>query len=110
MVETSAPAAPKKALDPAAIDAGVLARNVLVARLLDGPAAGLTLLSPASIERFKQDFNSGAKLPEPADLQATEILREASHSKRLDGAQREVARRWVETLSPLAPVLGYEKP
>ena len=110
LVETSAADAAKKALDPAAIDAGVLARNVLVARLLDGPAAGLTLLSPASIEKFKQDFNLGAKLASPAHLQATEILREASHSKHLDGVQGEVARRWVESLCPLAPVLGYEKP
>ena len=110
LVETSAADAPKKELDPAAIDTGVLARNLLVARLLDSSAAGLTLLSPASLEKFKQSFNSGAKLPEPAHLQATEILREASRLKSLDGVHGEVARRWLESLCPLAPVLGYEKP
>ena len=110
LVETSPAGAPRKTLDPAAIDAGVLARNVLVVRLLGSPAKELTLLSPASIEKFKQNFNSGAELPESAQLQATEILREASRSKRLDGVQGEVARRWIESLSPLAPVLSYEKP
>jgi hypothetical protein len=110
LVETSAPDAPKKALDPAAIDAGVLARNVLVTRLLGGAESGLTLLPEASVKKFKKNLNSGEKLPELAHLKATEIMREASRSKRLDGVQGEVAGRWVESLSPLAPVLGYDKP
>jgi hypothetical protein len=111
LVETSSAAdAPKKALDPAAIDAGVLARNVLVTRLLGGAASGLTLLPKATVEKFKQNLNSGEKLPETAHLQATEILHEASRSKRLDGLQAEVAGRWVQSLCPLAPILGYEKP
>jgi hypothetical protein len=110
LVETSAADAPKKALDPAAIDAGVLARSVLVARLLDGPAAGLALLPPALLTKFKQNFNSEAKLPKATQLQATQILLDASLTKRLDGVQGEVAQRWIESLCPLAPVLGYDKP
>jgi hypothetical protein len=110
LVETAPADAPKKELDPAAIDAGVLARSVLVARLLGHPAAGLAMLSPASLEKFKQSFNAGENLPEKAGLQATEILQKASGSARKGGVHGEVAQRWIESLFPLASVLGYDKP
>jgi hypothetical protein len=100
----------KVTIDPAAIDAGVLARTVLVARLLGGQPSALTILSLATINKFKQNFNSGPQLPEGTDLKVMNVLRESSRSSTLDGATREVAMRWITGLHPLGPVLGYPRP
>ena len=100
----------KSPLDPAAIDTGVLARTVLVARLLGGQPAAPTVLSPAAISEFKHNFNSAPELPASAALRAMEILRESSRSSSLDGVKHEVALRWVGSLCPLGPVLGDPRP
>jgi hypothetical protein len=97
-------------LDQAGIDAGVLARTVLVVRLLSGQAAPLAALPNAAIEKFKQNFNSGSQLSESAEAQASNILRQSILSSTLDGAGREVAARWIASLCPLGPVLGHPRP
>jgi hypothetical protein len=97
-------------IDPASIDAGVLARTVLVARLLSGQPTPLAVLQKGSVEKFKQDFNSGAQLSENAKVQAGRILRQSILSSTLDGPGREVAARWIASLSPLGPVLGHPRP
>ena len=100
----------KVTIDPAAIDAGVLARTVLVARLLGGQPSALTMLSLATINNFKQNFNSGPQLSESTALKVMNILRESTRSSTLDGASREVAMRWIAGLHPLGPVLGDSRP
>jgi hypothetical protein len=97
------------AVDPATIDAGVLARTLLVGRMLGASSPGLSVLSPASIEKFKQTFNKANQADETAVLSALEILASASPEGRLDGPVAQVARRWVASLFPLGPVLGSER-
>jgi len=97
-------------VDAASIDAGVLARTVLVARLLGGQPAPLAVPEKATLDKFKQTFNSGKQLPESASLQATDLLRDACHSATLDGPAREISARWIGSLCPLGPVLGHPKP
>lgn len=99
-----------KTLDPAAIDAGVLARTVLVAQLIGEASAGPIVLPTALVTKFKQSFNSTSELPEAARAQAMEILRQASPSKSIEGVYAEVAERWLQGLCPLAPILGHGKP
>jgi hypothetical protein len=96
----------KGTFDPAAIDTDVVARTVLVARLLGMPARPLTPLSREDISKFKSSFNKQPQLIEIAAQQALDILRAASPNQRLDGPSLEVASRWVRSLGPLAPVLG----
>ena len=98
------------AIDPATIDAGVLARTVVVARLLGGQPSPLAIPASAAVNTFKQNFNSGKQLSESAALQATELLRQACRSSTLDGPAREVAARWIGSLCPLGPVLGHPRP
>jgi len=97
---------PKVAVDPAAIDTGVLARTVLVLHLLGEKSGPVTALSQAALEKFKKGFNGGSQLPEKSLIQVLEILRSACRSGRLEGATREIAQRWIASLCPLGPVLG----
>jgi len=97
-------------IDPASIDTGVLARTVLVARLLGGQGAPLSVLPAATISKFKQDFNIATQPAEKTALMAMDILKASSPTSALDGADREVALRWVTSLFPLGPVLGQPKP
>ena len=98
------------AVDPASIDAGVVARTVLVARLLGGQPSPLARPESAAINTFKQNFNSDKQLPASTVLQATDALRLACRSSTLDGPAREVAARWIGSLCPLGPVLGHPRP
>jgi hypothetical protein len=109
-LESMARTAGGAAVDPAGIDAGVLARTVLVARLLVGQPGPLAVPPKAAIEKFKQTFNSGQQLPENATLEATELLEKACRSSTLDGPAREVVARWIGSLCPLGPVLGHPRP
>ena len=97
----------KLAIDPTTIDTGVLARTLLVARLLGGPRAPLTMLSDQAIRKFKKNFNTDSQLPESASLSAMTILRESIGAATLGGAHRAVAGRWIGSLCPLGPVLGH---
>ena len=96
-------------LDPAAIDTGVLARTLLVLRLLGDASSPVFALPKATIDKFKQDFNSGDQLPAGASIQAFDILQSAWHSGALEGPALAVAQRWIASLHPLGPVLGSEK-
>jgi hypothetical protein len=97
----------KLAIDPTTIDTGVVARTLLVARLLGSPPAPLTMLSAQAIRKFKKNFNSGSQLTEMASLNAMAILCEGIGAPALPGAHREVAKRWIGSLCPLGPVLGH---
>jgi hypothetical protein len=99
----------KATLDPASIDTGVLARTVLVARLLSGQPAPLSVPPHAALDKFKKDFSSGSKLLENAANQAASILRQAGGSATLEGPAQQVAARWIASLCPLGPLLGHAK-
>jgi hypothetical protein len=99
----------KASLDPASIDTGVLARTVLVARLLSGQPAPLSVLPHEALDKFKKDFSSGSKLVENAANQATSVLRQAGGSSPLEGPAQQVAARWIAGLCPLGPLLGHPK-
>lgn len=95
--------------DLAAIDSGVLARTVLVRRLLGDPLPPLAPLARSAIENFKENFISSEQLIESTSFHAMDILRSTSPSGHLKEAGLEVARRWTASLAPLGPVLGVEK-
>ncbi len=97
------------ALDPATIDAGVLARTVLVARLLSGQPAPLATLPRAAIDKFRKNFNYDQERSESTRIHAIEVIRTCSNLSALDGARREVASRWADSLCPLGPVLGHPR-
>jgi hypothetical protein len=110
MAKAAGTSGAKVTLDPAAIDAGVLARTVLVARLLGSRSAGLAVLPIEAIDKFKQNFNLTTQLPDSARTEAIGILCQAGRDPILKGAHREVAERWLGTLCPLGPVLGDPRP
>ena len=93
-----------------AIDTGVLARTVLVTRLLGQPPAALSPLTSATISDFKQIFNSSSQLPEDTSVRVLSILSKSNRNEPLTGAHREVALRWVASLFPLGAVLGPSEP
>ncbi len=97
-------------IDPAGIDAGVLARTVLVARLLGDKSAPLAVLPAASIRKFKKDFNSGNQLPESVTFQVSAMLRPSGASSPLDEPAHAIAARWLGSLCPLGPLLGHPRP
>jgi len=100
----------KSRINVEAIDTGVLARTVLVSRLLGHPPAPLSALTSETIAAFKRNFNSGSQLPMDTSVQALSILTESNHDSPLAGAHREVALRWVASLFPLGAVLGPSEP
>jgi hypothetical protein len=100
----------KAILDPASIDTGVLARTVLVARLLSGQPAPLSVLPREALDKFKKDFSSGSKLLENAATQAASVLRQSGGSAALEGPGQQVASRWIASLCPLGPLLGHPRP
>lgn len=110
LAQGPAPSDVVQTIDPASIDAGLLARTVLVARLVTGPSAGLQVLSPELIQKFKQHFICDTQHIADTEVMAMDLLRSSSPSRTLEGAASEVASRWVKSLSPLSPVLGKERP
>jgi len=96
-------------IDPASLDTGVLARTVLVARLLSGQPAPLSVLPPGALEKFKKNFNSGSQLSENATVQAAKILLQSGGSSTLEGPGRQIAARWIASLCPLGPTLGHSR-
>jgi hypothetical protein len=96
----------KDSLDPTAIDTDVVARTVLVRRLLELPAVPLAPIPREVVLRFKLSFNKGTQLTEIATKQIFEALQSAGRGGRLEGAALEVATRWVQGMCPLGPVLG----
>jgi len=110
LASADSPGGTKITIDPASIDTGVLARTILVARLVGDQPSPLVVLPRAAIEKFKKDFNSDVELPVNIAFEATNIIRGSGHSSTLDGASREVAARWIASLCPLGPVLGNPRP
>jgi Family of unknown function (DUF6178) len=101
-------------VDAAAIDAGVLARTVLVGRLL-APKAGratppppLEALSPKDVRDFEallERSPTGApKLPEVLRKKALALF-EAATPAALVSPTAPVRDRWLASLAPLEPVL-----
>jgi len=116
--QTVAPDAPLLAdsgADVAALDAGVLARTVLVRRLLapGRKAPPITPLDPREVRAFETKLRPGRtgppKLP-PALARAARELLVGAAPGALAGAAGEVADRWIATLAPLEPVLVRRPP
>jgi hypothetical protein len=112
------PSAPLEAagVEPAAVDAGLLARTVLVARLLDAKANGprpLAALEPSDVRDFRalleDDGGRRPRLPEVLERRARAILAEAT-PPALAGAAAAVHARWLAGLAPLEPVLVKKAP
>jgi len=100
--------------DETALDFGVVARTVLVARLLDGGGApkgrapALRPLRPEQVAAFEAGLtrtpDGRPQLPAAIEKQALAIL-QAVAPPALAPAARFVAARWVASLAPLEPVL-----
>jgi hypothetical protein len=95
--------------DAAAIDAGMLARTVLVKRLLDsGAKGGVAALEPREVSAFENNLLQTRSGPPtlPAALAArARALLTAAVPAELAGAAVAVVDRWVAALAPLEPVL-----
>jgi hypothetical protein len=99
----------KSIIDPASIDTGVLARTVLVARLLSDQPAPLAVLPTGAIAKFKQDFNSELQLPETATVKSYNILLQSGGSSTAEAPGRQIVARWIASLCPLGPTLGHPR-
>jgi hypothetical protein len=99
----------KGEFDPVAIDCDVVARTVLVRRLLGRSGPPLAGLSRNDVENFKSSFNRQAELPADAEHQVLQILTSANQGAPLQGAALAVAARWLASLCPLGPVLGARR-
>ena len=84
--------------DPKAIDTGVLARTVLVGRLLGHTQPGLVPLTEIDVARF-------ARLDFDVAKRAIETLAATTPRGDLPRAAAEVAQVWADSLRPLQPVL-----
>jgi hypothetical protein len=91
--------------DPAQLDAGLLARTVLVGRLLKLPTSPLRSLSPEAVAEFSKQFNDSPAATETMARLGGQILQDASPGGRFTPASEAVARRWLESMAPLGPVL-----
>jgi hypothetical protein len=113
-------------LEEEAVDTGMLARTVLVERLLRGGAAAtpasskggdqpipFSPLEPRQVREFEallENTPEGRmKLPEALKKKAKAIL-DAASPGRLAGAAAGVAERWIAGLAPLEPVLVRKQP
>jgi len=108
-----APDAPLRAesgADAAAVDAGVLARTIVVSRLVAraGEAGPIRALAPADVRSFEHQLRPGptgpAKLPAALAERARALLTAAAPAA-LAGAATAVCDRWIAGLAPLEPVL-----
>ncbi len=84
--------------DAHAVDTAVLARTFLVGRLLGLSQPGLVALTPTQIQTF-------AQLTFDVSSRALDTLRAAVSQSAWPTAVDVVARRWVDSLRPLQPVL-----
>ena len=91
--------------DPAVIDTGLLARTILVQRLLGVPAGPLEPLSSEAKLKFKEQFTKDGQVDESMVKSAALILQSASPGERFTPASEAVATRWLRSLAPLGPVL-----
>jgi len=87
----------------------VLARTVMVARLLSDQPAPLAVLPTGAIAKFKQDFNSELQLPETATVKSYNILLQSGGSSTAEAPGRQIVARWIASLCPLGPTLGHPR-
>jgi hypothetical protein len=109
MASSGAGGLPSGAVDPAAIDTGVLARTVLALHLMGEKSTPVRPLSKDDMAKFKRNFTIGPQLSEECQVQVTERLRASCRSGAFTHATNEVAQRWIASLCPLGPVLGAGK-
>ena len=107
-VAAGAPLLADSGADAAALDAGLLARTVLVKRLLGGRAPAVGALDAREVRAFERQLQrarTGAvKLPAALAKRARELLAAVAPAA-LSGAAASVAERWIAGLAPLEPVL-----
>lgn len=85
-------------VDPKAVDTGVLARTVLVGRLLGHTEPGLVPLTEIDVARF-------ARLDFDVVERAVATMAATTPKGQLPRAAAVVAKAWAESLRPLEPVL-----
>lgn len=91
--------------EPAQLDAGILARTVVVGRLLNLPTSPLRSLSPEAVAEFEKQFNASPAATENMARLGGQVLQDAAPGGRFALASEAVARRWLESMAPLGPVL-----
>jgi hypothetical protein len=96
--------------DPAVIDTGLLARTVLVQRLLGRGPGPVEPLPAQAISSFKEKFNSSPQQIETMAKSAASILQSAAPGGRFSPATEAIATRWLHSLAPLEPVLSNRGP
>jgi hypothetical protein len=96
-------------IDPLSVDAGVLARTVLVRYVLGVPKTPIEPLKNELVKQFNKNFINDNQLSDIAKNNCMDIVLKSTRSKTLEGAQRRVAEKWIASLAPLAATLGQEK-
>jgi hypothetical protein len=91
--------------DATMVDAGLLARTILVHRLLGHAPGPVEPLPAEAVSSFKQKFNNSIQAIEMMAKSAGEILRDAAPERHLTLATEAVAKRWLGGLAPLGQVL-----
>jgi hypothetical protein len=91
--------------DPAVVDTGLLARTVLVQRLLGQAPGPIEPLPAEAISSFKDKFNHSPQHIEIMAKSAADILQSAAPGAHFTPATQAVATRWLHGLAPLGPVL-----
>jgi hypothetical protein len=95
--------------DPAVLDTGLLARTVLVHRLLGRVPGPVEPLPAEAILSFKERFNSNKQRVEMMAKSAAAILQSVAPGGCFTPATEAVAARWLHSLAPLGPVLIADK-
>jgi hypothetical protein len=101
--------------DAAAVDGGLLARTILVKRLLSiGKAPALAPLDESDVRAFESQLRRGlsspVQLPAAVAKRARALLEAAAPSLLAGAAVAAVADRWIASLAPLEPVLVRKAP
>jgi hypothetical protein len=96
--------------DPAVLDTGLLARTVLVQRLLGRGPGPVEPLPAQAISSFKKQFNCITQHIETMAISAASILQSAAPGGRFSPATEAVATRWLHSLAPLETVLSNRGP
>jgi hypothetical protein len=101
-------------VEVAAVDVGLLARTILVKRLLSvGKAPAVAALDPRDVRAFEAQTRPArggpAQLPAALAKRARALLEAAAPQSLAAVAVAAVADRWIAALAPLEPVL-VQKP
>jgi hypothetical protein len=96
-------------VDPTVLDTGLLARTVVVHRLLGHAPGPIEPLSKEAASSFKKQFNNSTQAIETMAKQAASILQHAAPSGDFTPATEAVAKRWLAGLAPLGDVLTADK-